>query len=357
MKKIAFINIFHGVGGGGEVYLSRLINKLCPSIVSESFLISPSCKVLNSVPIKREFITGVSMELTTNTVFEMLKTVIEINRILKRNKPDIIIINGDRAILLSPFLFTASRKIGVKHMLIASKFKFLLNLFSFKSLDKIVTISNFHVENYTSFGFGSSFSNKLTMIYNSVAVDYFKVDKIKKDNDIVTFIEIASLEKRKGQLDMLTVFANLRSRYKNIILKFVGAGSADYEYRKFVEEHGLSTSVFFLGFQSDVRSFLSEDKCVFVLPSYDEGLPIVLLEAMSCCLPVISTSIAGIPEIIDQEKNGFIFTPGDTAQLEKYMEYFIQNPKRIDEIGAEGRRKVLDTFNEKDWVEKWQLIL
>ena len=357
MKKIAFINIFRGVGGGGEVYLSRLINNLAKSIDAESFLISPKCKVLDSVLVKKKCISGVSMNLTAYTIFEMLKSIIEINCILKRERADIVIINGDRAILLSPFLFNIPKKIGIKHMLILSKLKFYLNFLPFSLLDRIVTISNFHIKNYLSFGHEKFFVDKLSMIYNSVDVNHFDVKQTKSHYKIITFVEVASLDKRKGQLDLLVAFERLCKKYENIHLNFIGIGKSEREYKDFVETRGLENSVSFYGFQSDVKSFLSLDNSVFVLPSYDEGLPIVLLEAMSCGLPVISTSIAGIPEIIDQKINGFLFIPGDIKMLEMHMEYFIKNPDQITKMGIKGRSKVVAVFNEEEWKKQWLALL
>jgi glycosyltransferase involved in cell wall biosynthesis len=72
---------------------------------------------------------------------------------------------------------------------------------------------------------------------------------------------------------------------------------------------------------------------VYVLPSYNEGLPISILEAMSYGKPVISTSVGGIPEIVKPGYNGWLFKPGDHAALNLIMEEVLGNRERLKEYG------------------------
>ena len=67
---------------------------------------------------------------------------------------------------------------------------------------------------------------------------------------------------------------------------------------------------------------------VFVLPSYNEGLPISILEAMSYNLPIISTKVGGIPEILKNEYNGYLINPGDLIALENAISALINNPSK-----------------------------
>lgn len=358
MRTIVFLNIFRGDGGGGEVYLLRLINFLAEKFKTDRLvLISPPCKVLNEVSIDIEYIKGVSKySRTLRAVKELFTCCLEINQCLKKINPSDLIINGDRAILLTPFLCRPSRTIGIKHMLISSKLKFWINLIPFCCIDRLVTISNYHVGNYCSFALSFFYKRKITMIYNSINTSTFCIENKKKEHGII-FIEIASLEKRKGQFDLLYAFEKLYKKYRQIKLWLIGTGEDEQVCKDYVNAHGLTESVHFWGFQSDIRPFLSYNHSVLVLPSYDEGLPIVLLEAMSCELPVISTQIAGIPEIIDHDKNGYMYTPGRINQLISCMEYFINNPSRIQDMGNVGRQKILEIFNEERWKEKWLKIL
>ena len=81
---------------------------------------------------------------------------------------------------------------------------------------------------------------------------------------------------------------------------------------------------------------------VFILPSHNEGLPISILEAMSYGLPVISSPVGGIPEVVG-EGNGVLVTPGSDAEIAKAMMRYVGNPGLVAKEGAAGRR-VVETY-------------
>ena len=71
-----------------------------------------------------------------------------------------------------------------------------------------------------------------------------------------------------------------------------------------------------------------------MLPSYSEGTPNVVKEAMACGVPVIATNISGIPELIKHRETGLLFEPGDTDTLTKHMRFAIDNPEKMKEMGT-----------------------
>ena len=73
---------------------------------------------------------------------------------------------------------------------------------------------------------------------------------------------------------------------------------------------------------------------VFILPSYNEGLPISILEAMSYGKAIISTSVGGIPEIVKQNENGLLIEPGNLEQIEQSINNLLEHPELINEFGA-----------------------
>ena len=84
-----------------------------------------------------------------------------------------------------------------------------------------------------------------------------------------------------------------------------------------------------------------------ILPSYNEGLPIAILEAMSYKHPVISTPVGGIPEVIENGENGLLVKPGDTAAIADAVRFYIINKEKIAEHGAHAYEIVKDFFPEK----------
>ena len=97
-----------------------------------------------------------------------------------------------------------------------------------------------------------------------------------------------------------------------------------------------------------------ESADVFLLPSYFEGLPYTILEAMAHGLPVIATNVGAIPEVIEEGINGFLINPGDIDDLTKKIETLITNKALIEEIGKNNRRKIADKYSMDKQVENYK---
>lgn len=86
---------------------------------------------------------------------------------------------------------------------------------------------------------------------------------------------------------------------------------------------------------------------VYILPSYNEGLPIAILEAMAYSHPVISTPVGGIPEVIKTGGNGILVKPGDTVAIAEAIKFYIENHDAISKQGDKAYSVVQDFFPEK----------
>lgn len=355
MKKICFINIFEGESGGGEIYLKRLINALSETSNFQITLLTPDSQELESginSNISVKVITGVQKNRKIRNFYRFCQTVNHINSILMQIDFDYLVFNGERCSYLAPFIKSQGRKVLIRHMLIDTPLKALISRISFLKAYIIVTISNFHKKNYEHYI--KSCKSKVHVIYNSVDLNSFFVEKFP-NFDIIKFIQVGSLQARKGVLDTLQAFKNVLKIYPNSILNIVGQGDLEISVRNFVKKYNLEKNVNLLGFRDDIFNLISESH-VFVLPSYDEGLPLSILEAFACGRPVISTRIAGIPEVIDSDKNGFIVEPGDIYALEKKMLFYCGNKEEIIKMGILGRQKVEIIFGKDQWVNNWKNI-
>lgn len=97
--------------------------------------------------------------------------------------------------------------------------------------------------------------------------------------------------------------------------------------------------------QSQSKIELLERSSIFALPSYNEGLPVSILEAMAAGLPVISTNIGGIPEQIDHKASGFIIKPGDTESLLNHIKFLLENEDARKQLGEAAKYKVDKSFS------------
>ena len=147
----------------------------------------------------------------------------------------------------------------------------------------------------------------------------------RHNSNKVKFVFLGRIGQRKGAFDLIRAFATLPTHLLNCSeLVLAGDGDGD-EARSLVEELNLGNCVVFDWLSSHQRDELLAESHVFVLPSYNEGLPMALLEAMSWALPVITTPVGGIPELIQDGHNGFLVNPGDMNCLSQVMQKLIQD--------------------------------
>lgn len=113
-----------------------------------------------------------------------------------------------------------------------------------------------------------------------------------------------------------------------------------------LERQAVGLNVEFLGYrnQTDVAEALSNTD-IFVLPSFAEGVPVVLMEAMAAQVPVLTTRIAGVPELVEDGLSGRLVPPGDGAALKAALTDLLADPDLRRELGAKGREKVTQDFN------------
>ncbi len=130
-----------------------------------------------------------------------------------------------------------------------------------------------------------------------------------------TVLFLGAFGKRKGTFDLIEAGARVAERRPNVVFE-LGGDQAVNELRALIDERGLHDNVRILGW---IRG---EDKLdafrrahVFALPSYHEGLPIAVLEALAAGLPLVTTPVGGIPEVIENGVNGVLIEPGDVEAL------------------------------------------
>jgi glycosyltransferase involved in cell wall biosynthesis/GT2 family glycosyltransferase len=163
---------------------------------------------------------------------------------------------------------------------------------------------------------------------------------------------IGAVDKVKGQDLLLQALARVIQKHPHVKLLIVGDlyhhGKTNIEYRegllKFIKEAGLSDHVIFTGVRGDIR-FLMNEIDLLVQPSEREALGTSMVEAMASGKPVIGSNVDGIPEVIGPDEAGIVFKHRTPEDLEKAINFFIENPKEAHQKGAHGRERALRLFN------------
>lgn len=151
-------------------------------------------------------------------------------------------------------------------------------------------------------------------------------------------------EQRKGIFDLLQAVAQLRARLPEVHLAIGGDGDLELVART-AAELGISGHVTILGWIDAARRAEElERAAVFCLPSYDEGLPMAMLEAMAAGKAVLVTPVGGIPEAITQRDNGMLVAPGDVEALAAALTELSENEGLRLQLGARARATVQARF-------------
>jgi glycosyltransferase involved in cell wall biosynthesis len=156
---------------------------------------------------------------------------------------------------------------------------------------------------------------------------------------------VGRLDPVKGAALLLDAFAAARGRHPEARLEIVGDGPERPALETRARALGLGRSLRFLGYLSqDAVARKLEEVDILVLPSFAEGVPVVLMEAMASRIPVIASRVAGVPELVEDGVSGFLVPPGDVAGLTERLQRLLGDPDLCARMGAAGRAKVAAEF-------------
>lgn len=273
-----------------------------------------------------------------NKIFNFIKGFLKFKKIIKKEKPDYVISFGNLQNIIN-ILSAKNSIVRVDNPILEShkgffeKIYLLLVRILFNKAKKIVVVSkglkqelikNFRIK-----------EEKIKVIYNPI--DIKKIKKLseepleteyKKIFEFPVIINVGSLIKQKGQGHLIRAFKRVKNKIKEAKLVILGEGELKDYLTQLVKEMGLEKDVFLLGRQNNPFKFLLRSK-IFVLSSLWEGFGIVILEALSCGLPVISTDCPTGPREIIAPKIDF----GRTIQNLEKQEYGMLVPVCKNEEG------------------------
>jgi len=150
--------------------------------------------------------------------------------------------------------------------------------------------------------------------------------------------------KRKGLDILINAFAKNTELTFSSRLLIVGTGPDEQRVKEMVSDFGIGDKVRFLGHSSEVTRYYQASD-IFVLPSYAEGMPNSLLEAMACGLPVIASRIGGVVDVVEDGRSGILFEPGDVTGLSSAMIKLLKDVELRQRLGAEARKRIVEGFS------------
>lgn len=200
--------------------------------------------------------------------------------------------------------------------------------------------------------YGAAAESKVLVNHCGVDASVFEPRVQLPPHDTFMISCVARLEEKKGHRFLLDACAKLRDRGIAFQCQLIGEGELREEVEAQIAQLGLGKHVLLLGRQprAKVKELLAASD-VMVLPSLttsdgrQEGIPVALMEAMATELPVISTTISGIPELIDHGKTGLLVPERNAEALANALLFLATNPEVGRRLGPAGRVKILNEFD------------
>lgn len=209
--------------------------------------------------------------------------------------------------------------------------------------DCLIVLSDSWKKYFSSIGVDKS---KISVLNNIVPPPNFR-DSPRKDNKLHLMF-MGEISMRKGGFDLLQAISDNKEYFKDKLLLRMGGNEVDGDIKTFIRNHQLEDFVSYEGWISgEKKTECLNWEDVYILPSYNEGLPIAILEAMSYKHPVISTPVGGIPEVIQTKENGMLVQPGNKEEIAKAIAHYIEHPEDIKQHGEKAYQTIQDFFPQK----------
>lgn len=228
-------------------------------------------------------------------------------------------------------------------------------LFTQSEEDKKTAIKNFFLPKHNIFCIGNGVDPDKFNPKKAVNKKVFK-NSLKIPNNSFVIGIVCRIVREKGLLEFLSAAQRISKNYKNVYFIIVGERlSSDHDKNiddklKNVKKK-LQSKLILLGDRNDIPNILSAID-LFCLPSWREGMPRSVIEAMMMKKPVLCTDIRGSRELVVNKRTGLLVPVKQDIDLEEGMKFFIKNPKICKRFGQQGRKRALKFFDERVIVKK-----
>ncbi|MFC1804920.1 glycosyltransferase [Candidatus Omnitrophota bacterium] len=367
MKKANILIIISTASvGGGEEHLLYLADRLDKDKYNLFFACPYEAEF--SGELRKRGFNPLVLRMKTKFKFKVL---FQIKRFLRDNPIDIIHTHGHRlgfygrlaAKLAKTPVIISTIHISLYRYPTANWIKWfylLLDNLSLRLCNKIICVSHALAQELITKA--SLNPKKITVIQNGIDLDRFSsvqvADNLRKELELDSqpvIGAICRLAEHKGHQYLLRAVKELSVSFPHLVCLIVGEGPMRSRLEGLASQLGISGNCRFLGNRKDVPQLLALLE-VLVLPSFSEGFPLILLEAMAMRKAIVATRIGGVTELIEDEKNGLLVAPGDASAIARAVKGLLEAPQRREAIGGAGRNLVERDYKVEQMIVKTEGI-
>ncbi|RRR74657.1 MAG: glycosyltransferase family 1 protein [Candidatus Viridilinea halotolerans] len=344
-RLLYFSSNYRGVGGG-ETYLFALAHEL-----AHDFAINFVDGAGNEALCERIKLQGYPLAQVDYSVTSARRAAVALRKLCREWQIDCIHLNSRRDAPLAyfldewPIVMTIHTNFFAPTMGLTHNLRSLLMLALLRGvrqrITRYITVSHYSAQRLRQF-LGLP-AERIVAIYNGVNLPLTPPDQLPLSQRS-TICCVARLEASKGVEFLIRALARLTSSTWSC--QIVGDGPDYARLTDLVAQHQLQNRVTFMGalpYQQVLDQV--QHARMLVLPSLYEGFPYALLEAMSVGVPIITTNVLGLPEIIPEGKNGILVAPRDVVALAQAIQTLLTNDQQALAMGQEGRRLVTTRFS------------
>lgn len=212
--------------------------------------------------------------------------------------------------------------------------------------DRVIAVSNACAQELREW---YGLKKDIEVIYNGVDVRFFT--PANRNHNQAYILYCGALITKKGLPDLIRSATYICQEYPDMRFILAGDGPLEKQLKRLVHQLGLDNNFSFIGYlgRNELLGYY-QNATICVLPSYHEGLPTVLLEAMSCEIPTVATSVAGNSEVVKDGETGFLVPPHQPKRLAEAILTLLGDKKLRQEMGARARKQALELYD-------WEVII
>lgn len=276
-------------------------------------------------------------------------------KILKSEKADVVHTHNPGPLIYGTLAARLARIKGIVHTRHGRE-KRPVSRFIWSMNDAIVAISNDAGERLSRFNHINS--SKIKIIHNGIDVSrcHFvsRVRQGRKDGKHIIGT-VCRLDHFKDIPNLIESFEKLLTFFTDAELWIAGDGDLRKDLEHIAYSKGLKDKIRFMGWQSDIPGLMQQFD-VFVLPSISEGISLALLEAMACGCPVVATEVGGNPEVVIDQKTGFLIPPKDPDKMADAIIKLLRDSTLAEKMRDSARKRVEENFSLERMVNEYEIL-
>lgn len=348
--------------GGGQHHLLWLAERL----EKKRFTVSVICEGKGYLVDELER-RGISVHALSMSNRLSVGTLVHCVKLLRSIRPDILHTHGGTAGFVGRFsaLFVPVKGIvhtyhGIHYLHegqnVFKRLRRLADRILLSRTDRVICVAETDYQRGLMCGVVPS--EKSTVIRNGIDVKKFataSAGRKPRTGSLRIIGTIGRLHEQKGHRYFLAAAAKIRQRFPGALFRIIGDGDLREELNMRISELGLGDCVQLLGLRTDIPELLASMD-IFALPSLWEGLPLVLLEAMAAGIPIASTNVDGVSEIIRHERDGLLVSPKDPDALAAAICRLMEDTQYAADLAKSAHERVRQEFDIERMVRSTESV-